>query len=154
MLPTLNSQSSGDVVITERVTRNLHLLKRGDITIVRSPQDPTSCCCKRIAAMVSYFVSLFLNKYLIFCKLLLTLKAQFAPSSFVHICYCYDLHKVLISVNLLKISSQVPKGHVWLLGDNPDDSTDSRDYGPVPYGLIRGRVCFKVWPLSEFGRIE
>ncbi|KXJ05914.1 Mitochondrial inner membrane protease subunit 1, partial [Exaiptasia diaphana] len=131
MLPTLNSQSSGDVVITERVTRNLHLLKRGDITIVRSPQDPTSCCCKRIAAM-----------------------AQFAPSSFVHICYCYDLHKVLISVNLLKISSQVPKGHVWLLGDNPDDSTDSRDYGPVPYGLIRGRVCFKVWPLSEFGRIE
>ncbi|KXJ23196.1 Mitochondrial inner membrane protease subunit 1 [Exaiptasia diaphana] len=49
---------------------------------------------------------------------------------------------------------KVPKGHVWLLGDNPDDSRDSRDYGPVPYGLITGRVCFKVWPLSEFGRIE
>lgn len=45
------------------------------------------------------------------------------------------------------IPLQIPKGHLWLLGDNADDSTDSRDYGPVPYGLVRGRVCFKVHAL-------
>ena len=39
---------------------------------------------------------------------------------------------------------KIPKGHLWLLGDNPKYSKDSRDYGPVPYGLIQGRVCFKV----------
>lgn len=39
---------------------------------------------------------------------------------------------------------QVPKGHVWLEGDNLMNSTDSRNYGPIPYGLIRGRVCLKV----------
>jgi inner membrane protease subunit 1 len=39
---------------------------------------------------------------------------------------------------------QVPKGHVWLLGDNIDNSLDSRTYGPVPLGLILGRVCYKV----------
>lgn len=48
---------------------------------------------------------------------------------------------------------KVPKGHVWLLGDNSNNSTDSRLYGPVPYGLLKGRVCFRVWPPKEFGRI-
>uniref|UniRef100_A0A4W5N872 Peptidase S26 domain-containing protein n=1 Tax=Hucho hucho TaxID=62062 RepID=A0A4W5N872_9TELE len=38
----------------------------------------------------------------------------------------------------------VPKGHVWLEGDNLSNSADSRSYGPVPYALIRGRVCLKV----------
>lgn len=45
----------------------------------------------------------------------------------------------------------VPRGQCWLLGDNASDSTDSRYYGPVPIGLIRGIVFLKVWPLSEFG---
>uniref|UniRef100_A0A8D0QXG7 Mitochondrial inner membrane protease subunit n=1 Tax=Sus scrofa TaxID=9823 RepID=A0A8D0QXG7_PIG len=47
--------------------------------------------------------------------------------------------------------SYVPTGHVWLEGDNLQNSTDSRYYGPVPYGLIRGRIFFKIWPLSDFG---
>ena len=49
---------------------------------------------------------------------------------------------------------EIPHGHLWLLGDNPENSTDSRFYGPVPLGLIRGRVCFKIWPISEFGRFK
>jgi signal peptidase I len=43
----------------------------------------------------------------------------------------------------------VPPGHVWLEGDNPQNSVDSRQYGPVPAALIRGRVCAKLWPLSQ-----
>ena len=39
---------------------------------------------------------------------------------------------------------QVPKGHVWLQGDNFINSTDSRHYGPVPYALLRGRAFLKV----------
>lgn len=38
----------------------------------------------------------------------------------------------------------VPPGHVWVGGDNLANSTDSRDYGPVPLGLVRGRVIAKV----------
>jgi len=38
----------------------------------------------------------------------------------------------------------VPDGHVWLEGDNSKCSIDSRDYGPVPASLIRGRVFFRV----------
>ncbi|KAI5479513.1 mitochondrial inner membrane protease subunit 1 [Pseudohyphozyma bogoriensis] len=40
----------------------------------------------------------------------------------------------------------VPKGHVWLAGDNMSNSIDSRDYGPVPVGLLRGKVVCRVWP--------
>lgn len=49
---------------------------------------------------------------------------------------------------------EVPLGHLWLQGDNKDNSTDSRDYGPVPYGILRGKVFVKVWPASEFGWVK
>mmetsp|Transcript_13401 Transcript_13401/g.23994 ORF Transcript_13401/g.23994 Transcript_13401/m.23994 type:complete len:158 (+) Transcript_13401:128-601(+) len=48
----------------------------------------------------------------------------------------------------------VPKGMVWLEGDNPENSTDSRTYGPVPQAMIRGKVFFKVWPLTEAGVVR
>lgn len=38
----------------------------------------------------------------------------------------------------------VPEGHVWLEGDNPPNSSDSRSYGPIPLAMVRGRVFFKV----------
>ena len=39
---------------------------------------------------------------------------------------------------------KVPKGHVWLTGDNMSNSTDSRTYGPVPHALIKGKVFVRV----------
>ncbi|MCO5575033.1 hypothetical protein L7F22_028830 [Adiantum nelumboides] len=44
----------------------------------------------------------------------------------------------------------VPKGHVWLQGDNPSNSRDSRHYGPVPYALLQGKVCLRIWPPSKW----
>ena len=43
----------------------------------------------------------------------------------------------------------VPKGHVWVVGDNVAYSSDSRMYGPVPMGLIRGRIIARVRDFSE-----
>lgn len=40
----------------------------------------------------------------------------------------------------------VPLGHVWLAGDNLANSTDSRHYGPVPLGMVRGKVVARVYP--------
>ncbi|BFZ55761.1 hypothetical protein PYCC9005_002802 [Savitreella phatthalungensis] len=41
---------------------------------------------------------------------------------------------------------KVPEGHVWIVGDNLPHSTDSRHYGPVSMGLIRGRAVAIVYP--------
>ncbi|XP_042943885.1 mitochondrial inner membrane protease subunit 1 isoform X2 [Carya illinoinensis] len=38
----------------------------------------------------------------------------------------------------------VPKGHVWIEGDNIYASRDSRQFGPVPYGLLEGKAFCKI----------
>lgn len=40
--------------------------------------------------------------------------------------------------------AQVPKGHVWVAGDNMSNSIDSRHYGPVPIAMIRGKATYDV----------
>ncbi|EOY27750.1 Peptidase S24/S26A/S26B/S26C family protein isoform 2 [Theobroma cacao] len=47
----------------------------------------------------------------------------------------------------------VPKGHVWVEGDNIYASKDSRNFGAVPYGLLKGRVFWTVLPRKDFGSL-
>ncbi|CEG45671.1 signal peptidase i [Plasmopara halstedii] len=49
---------------------------------------------------------------------------------------------------------KIPKGHVWLEGDNKYDSHDSRFYGPVPYALLQGRVLMRIWPINQLKWVE
>ena len=39
-----------------------------------------------------------------------------------------------------------PDGAAWLEGDNPFGSTDSRQFGLVDAGSLRGRVLLRLWP--------
>lgn len=41
---------------------------------------------------------------------------------------------------------RVPEGHCWVVGDNVSWSRDSRTFGPVPLGLIKGRAMCRIWP--------
>ena len=47
-----------------------------------------------------------------------------------------------------KIQVVVPPGHVWIEGDNKDQSRDSRDFGPMSLQMIDGIARVKVWPLN------
>ena len=49
---------------------------------------------------------------------------------------------------------QVPEGHVFVGGDNLPWSRDSRNYGPVPLGLVNGKIIARVWPLSKIQWVQ
>jgi nickel-type superoxide dismutase maturation protease len=44
-------------------------------------------------------------------------------------------------------------GLVTVLGDNPDASTDSRVFGPLPRRSIAGRAVYRYAPLARAGRL-
>lgn len=48
----------------------------------------------------------------------------------------------------------VPEGYIFAMGDNRTKSTDCREIGCIPLEKIEGIVCFRFWPLSEFGTVE
>uniref|UniRef100_K3X7I3 Peptidase S26 domain-containing protein n=1 Tax=Globisporangium ultimum (strain ATCC 200006 / CBS 805.95 / DAOM BR144) TaxID=431595 RepID=K3X7I3_GLOUD len=48
----------------------------------------------------------------------------------------------------------VPKGHVWVEGDNPRVSVDSRQIGAVPAALLLGRACAIAWPAERMSLIR
>jgi signal peptidase I len=46
---------------------------------------------------------------------------------------------------------RVPAGTVFVMGDNRNNSADSRSIGPVDEDKIVGRAFVVIWPLSHFG---
>ena len=42
----------------------------------------------------------------------------------------------------------------FVLGDNPNDSRDSRAFGPVPGERVIGRVWLRIWPFGSLGPVR
>ena len=55
---------------------------------------------------------------------------------------------------ILSSGIEVPDGHIWVEGDNPWNSSDSRNYGAIPASLIMGRVLCRLWPLRGNAMME
>jgi nickel-type superoxide dismutase maturation protease len=47
-----------------------------------------------------------------------------------------------------RVQRRDPDG-LWLVGDNPSASTDSRTFGAVPHDLVLGRILLRYYPLRR-----
>lgn len=49
---------------------------------------------------------------------------------------------------------RIPRGHVWVQGDNLSNTVDSNKYGPVSLGLTIGVATHIIWPLARISKLN
>ncbi len=48
----------------------------------------------------------------------------------------------------------IPLHYYLVLGDNREQSEDSRNFGLVSDSEIKGKVMIKIWPVGQFGKVN
>jgi signal peptidase I len=139
MVPTLQI---GDRILVNKLEFDFHSIDRGDIVVFRRPAgddvDPgIADLVKRVIGLSGQKISfgpgntdeVFINGHLI--------SQPWEPAGTVLGDACPRTPVV------------IPKGDVFMMGDNRAESYDSRCFGPVPKSLIVGRVVARIWPVNR-----
>ena len=135
---------------------------RGDIIVFRYPLDPSIPYIKRVVGLpgdhVAYYdKTLFINGEQMDQEILGTYRINGAGSRMSGLSLrIEDLqskkHEILVDMDLAlrEVEGTVPDGHYFVLGDNRDNSKDSRYWGFVPDENLIGRAFF-IWMNWDFG---
>jgi signal peptidase I len=113
-------------------------LERGDIVVFWFPNDPDRSYVKRVSGLPGEIVEVrngkvFLNG--------LELKESYLDT---------EHNQTLQSVPAKKVDEH----HYFVMGDNRDNSHDSRYWGLVPEKYIYGKAFFRYWKPSDVGFLE
>ncbi|RPA79209.1 LexA/Signal peptidase [Ascobolus immersus RN42] len=136
MLPTIST--SGDFILISRLHTRGRGIRQGDLISYLRPDQPDVLVCKRVVGLEGDFVLVEPRGPAILEELEeLGLIGEGAVGGTME-----GVEEARGRCEMV----QVPAGHCWVAGDNLDNSRDSRHYGPVPLGLVRGKVVGRIWP--------
>lgn len=129
-----NTLLEGDRVLVNRLVYRFHPPERGDIVVFHPPgRLETDPFIKRVVAIAGDTIAVHDG------MLYVNGAAQDEPY-----------------VKEYPIEGDYPEttiasGYVWAMGDNRNNSGDSRVFGPVPLESIMGEAFAKYWPLNRIG---
>jgi signal peptidase I len=109
----------------------LRSIHRGDIIVFRYPKDPSETFLKRVTAMGGD-------------RLEIRDGVLYVNSQPVHEPYAVH-HAPVHSPEESWGPTVVPEGKLFVMGDNRDNSSDSRDWGFVPVSNVIGEPLFVYW---------
>ncbi len=137
MLPTLQH---GNKML---VSGFLYKPKYGDVVVFKADSyDPDKALVKRVIAVGGDDINIDFDKGIVYVN-----------GEPIEEPYINELTKSMLDFIGLK---EVPEGCVFVMGDNRNASTDSRDsrIGMVDSRLILGKVYFVLFPLDDFKLVE
>lgn len=132
MAPTL---FRGDMVIVNVTAYRKEFPKRGEVVYMRDPVRGKGTEVKRVVGLPGETVAIVGGRVYINGRL---------------------LEEPYVKHNIVERPMMwvVPKGHVFVLGDNRKRSEDSRDFGPLNVRLIMGKVVYIYSPWDRRGPVR
>ena len=120
-------------------------LRRGDVVVFRFPVDPRRDFIQRVVALPGETVVIRDKRVFVDGEPLSESYAFHADDA------TWPDDQAISEGRRLRDQFpelRVPEGSYFVLGDNRDDSNDSRFWGPVPDALIEGRALFVYWSVT------
>lgn len=127
----------GDYIFVNRLAFSFGDPEAGDIVIFKSPLNPTKDYIKRIIALPGQTVEVIDKVVYVDNQL-----GEIYPN------VKYIDPKIMAAQLSMRDNFgpvQVPEGQYFVLGDNRDDSQDSRFWGFLPRDNLKGRALFVYW---------
>ncbi|HEV7672796.1 MAG TPA: signal peptidase I [Thermoanaerobaculia bacterium] len=129
----------------ERRLLPLRAVQRGDVVVFRYPRDPSQDFVKRCVGVGGDVVEIVHRE--------LVLNEQ--PVADRSYTYHFGDDPRADPIGLYEVRPRdnfgpfkVPPGNCFCLGDNRDNSHDSRYWGPVPDALLKGRALLIYWSVA------
>jgi len=130
----------------ERVLLPMRTVDRGDIVVFKYPEDPTRDFIKRCMGLGGDTISLVDKDLFINGK-------RVNDSSYVHhtdtTAYPRSMYFNPRRTRDNYAPQTVPPKSYFCMGDNRDNSNDSRFWGPVPEGYVKGRAFMVYWSFDS-----
>ena len=131
---------NGESVLVEKVSYWFHEPQRGEVVIINYPGS-SARFVKRIIALPGETIEIRRDGFVYINGDLLDESAYAGD-------WYGSIRIPITTKGSVKGRFTVPEGHYFVIGDNRNDSKDSRnpEVGPIPFESILGRVRAVVWP--------